>query len=48
MKCRFYKEKGQCLKGNDPTDMGECVYKDGNITDKAAIHCSEGRKKVKD
>jgi hypothetical protein len=49
MKCNYYREKGHCSKGNDPNDtsfMGDCIYKDGEITIKADIHCSEGIKKL--
>lgn len=44
MKCSYYREKGYYSKGNNPidkSDMGECVYKNGEITDKVSIHCSE-------
>lgn len=47
MKCSYYREKGYCSKGNDPvdkSDMGDCIYLNGEITDKASIHCSEGKK----
>lgn len=46
MKCSYYIEKGYCSKGNHPidkSDMGECIYKNGEIADKASIHCSEGK-----
>ena len=49
MKCNYYIEKGCCSKGNDPIDksqMGDCLYKDGEITEKAIIHCSEGEKQL--
>ena len=49
MKCEYYREKGFCSKGNHPidkSDMGECIYKNGEITDKAVIHCSEGGKEL--
>jgi hypothetical protein len=47
MKCKYYKEKSYCSKGNHPidtNDMGECIYQNGEITSKASIHCSEGKK----
>lgn len=47
MKCKYYREKGYCSKDNNPTDvndMGECIYKNGEITNKAGVHCSEGKK----
>ena len=47
MKCGYYREKGYCSKGNnsiDTSQMGDCVYKDGEIIRKANIHCSEGKK----
>lgn len=49
MKCDYYREKGYCCKGNDHIDksqMGDCIYKDGEITEKASIHCSEGKKQL--
>lgn len=47
MRCEYYREKGYCSKGNHPTDkndMGECVYVNGEITNKVGTHCSEGKK----
>jgi hypothetical protein len=47
MKCKYYRKKGYCSKGNDPIDksnMGDCIYRNGLITEKANIHCSEGKK----
>jgi hypothetical protein len=49
MKCKYYREKGYCAKGNHPidkSDMGECIYKDGEINEKASFHCSEGKKQL--
>ncbi|WP_407301578.1 hypothetical protein [Clostridium botulinum] len=49
IKCKYYKEKGYCSKGNDTIDeslMGDCIYKNGVITGKAVIHCSEGKKQL--
>lgn len=31
----------------DKSEQGECIYEDGIIRKDAAIHCSEGRKKLK-
>lgn len=53
MKCKYYKEnsikglEGLCSKGNHPYDtseMGECIYNNGEVSDKSVIHCSEGKK----
>jgi len=51
-KCKYYKDNikglcGFCSKNNDPDDMGDCIYPNGEITDKAAIHCSEGKEILK-
>lgn len=46
MKCKYYREKGYCSKNNHPVDindMGECIYKNGEITAKSSIHCSQGK-----
>lgn len=51
MKCNYYRETGYCSKGNDQynkNDMGECIYENGEITAHAAIHCSEGKKIIKE
>lgn len=53
MKCKYYRENpiremdGFCSKNNHPYDtseMGECIYTNGEITEKANIHCSEGER----
>lgn len=47
MKCKYYRKYGQCAKNNDENDFGDCIYKDGIITEKLNIHCSEGRAKLR-
>lgn len=43
-KCTYYVKKNGCSHLNDMYDLGECIYKNGLITSKAEIHCSQGKK----
>ncbi len=46
MKCRYFRGRDECTHFNDPYDPGECLYKNGVLNDKAAVHCSIGSEYV--
>jgi hypothetical protein len=47
IKCPYFTAPDNCGHMNDPYEQGECIYENGIITDKAAFHCSQGKKLLK-
>jgi myo-inositol-hexaphosphate 3-phosphohydrolase len=42
--CKYFVQPNGCSKDNDHNELGECIYRNGVLSYKSSIHCSEGKK----